>query len=222
MSETHSDRFTNMGRFEPWFQRRFTITWQRLIAKFVIVGLVCATVGFTFGLTVDKAAGAEPASGGPSYRCVTHDGDPCPAPYAAKKFRHHKMGRVHGVNPARVWKHPAAAKRVWIRKIKRARAHGRVSTAYRGMTAAQIYKNAMSDATCAGHGTYSPYSYGFDVCTIQGPETKLTTKDIQNTGAVIFCGGGVALGAVTSEVGGWMIGWGAASCMWGAWIAASN
>lgn len=213
----HSDRFTNMGRFEPWFQRRFTTTWQRIIAKLVIVGVVCAAAGFAFGLTFDKAVGAEP-----SYRCATSHTAPCAAKYAARKFRHHKMGHVNGVSPARLWRHPAAAKRVWIRKIQHARANGRVSTAYRGMSAAQIYRSTMKNATCAGHGSYSPYSYGYDVCTIQGSETRMTTKDIQNTGAVIFCGTGVALGAITSEVGGWMVGLGAANCMWGAWIAASR
>lgn len=212
----------NMGRFEPWFQRHFTTTWKRLTAKIVIVVLVCGLAGAAYGLITSRAMGAEPARNF-AQRCVGPDGDEraCPAQFAVTKFKHGKMGKVHGVKASRVWKHPAAARKVWIRKIDRKLSRSRPAFA-RGMSAAQLYRQAMSTASCVGHGSYSPYSYGFDVCTIQGPETRITTEDIQKTGAVIFCGGGVVIGAVTSEVGGWVIAFGAASCAWSAWMSMSD
>lgn len=222
MSNAHRDRITNMGHFEPWFQRRFPVAWKRVTAKFVIVGLICGLAGFAFGFVADRAVGAE-AGTHVAHRCVTSSGDPCPPPkkFAVRKFKHGKMGRVSGVKPGRVYAHPKQARKIWIRKINHKLAHQRPAFA-RGMSAAQLYAHTMNSATCAGHGSYNPYAWGIDVCTIQGPENQMSLKDIQNTGTVVFCGGGVVLGAITSEAGGWVIGWGAASCAWGAWLALSE
>ncbi len=202
-------------------------TWLCVI---VVIGLVCAAAGYVFRTGLDAAFGAVPANASVhQHRCVNMHQDPCPPPdkWAAKKFRHGKMGRVHGFNEHRLFKNPRTARKVIIRKIDRALSRHHARPMYRGkaLSAAGVYEHLRASASCTGHGSYSPYSYGFDLCYFDGP--KVTTDDIKNMGTTIFCVGGAGLGIAlapeTASASAWLVaGWGASACAWGAWIAASD
>ncbi len=213
------DKALSMGRLEPYFERAYPNVVGRTIAKLLAVTiamtLVFTTAYVGIGLAYDAANSA-------SQRCVTESGKPCTAPqYAVKKFKNGKMGRSHGVKPSKIFANPKVAKRIFVRKIQRKldRRYGRSAAPH---SASWYYREALDDATCVGTGTYSPYSSGFDVCVLEGPETKMTKEDIQNTGAVTFCLGSVAFGAATAGSGYLITGWGAASCTWSLWLAATN
>jgi hypothetical protein len=227
---------------DPWFQRRFRSKWPQRAAKVVVVVMVVGLVCFLLGLGVGRAAAeagappatpgahagrpapaARPAPGGPGTgsRCVDMDQLPCrrvAARWAARKFRHHRMG--HANHPtAWFFRHPRVAKRTIHRMVRhrlaRIRARG---TAARSLRSARYYTRVLwHGATCDGQGSYSPYSYGFDVCSYAGPSPMTTKQQIQTAGALALCGAGVALGW-WNGAGAALVAVGASSCGWGLWL----
>jgi hypothetical protein len=96
-------RHVSTGRMEPWFQRHFPDKGTRLVAKFVVVGLLAALLGGVGGFVFDRASGATPEA---SRACVTDTGAPCSTSRNAKRFRNDKIrhadgppGREEGLGP---------------------------------------------------------------------------------------------------------------------------
>jgi hypothetical protein len=219
---------------DPWFARTFRSKWRQRVAKLVAVVAVVGLVCFLLGLGVGKAvaAPAPAATGGaagrvaaerhihPS-RCVDMHQEPCrrvAARWAARSFRHGRMGHANH-RSAWFFRRPAVAKRVIHRMVERRLARSHVPDA-RGSTlrSARYYTAKLwRGSSCDGQGSYSPYSYGFDVCEYAGPSPLTTKRQLQTAGTLALCGAGVALGW-WNGAGAAVIAVGATSCGWGLWL----
>jgi hypothetical protein len=187
-----------------------------------------------FGATDDKVTSKvllEPS-------CST-SGDACPVVKkkhrrSARQFRNGKFHRSDGFAPAAVFKKPKASRRIFVRKIRRVMENAQssnTSAKYAAMTgdlpchstdrscAFKIYRDMVSNSTCADRGVAYPTS---EANTCYLPSTRRITKeDVQVGGAVILCGGAVAIGVATSTASGgttaFVAAWGATSCGWAFW-----
>ena len=208
---------------DSWFQRRFRTKWPQRAAKVVSVVVVVGLVCFLLGLGIGKAAAAPTPSGPETHpaRCVDMHQEPCrrgAARWAARTFRHGRMGHANH-RAAWFFRSPAVAKRAIHRMVERklARVHAR-SHARRTLRSARYYTGRLWRAsTCDGQGSYSPYSYGFDVCEFAGPSPLTTKRQIQTGGMLALCGAAVALGW-WNGAGAAVIAVGASSCGWNLWL----
>ena len=50
-------RHVSAGRMEPWFRRSFPQQFDRVVAKFVVIGVLFAGLGAAGGFVFDKALG---------------------------------------------------------------------------------------------------------------------------------------------------------------------
>jgi hypothetical protein len=215
-------RHVSTGRMEPWFQRHFPDKGTRLVAKFVVVGLLAALLGGVGGFVFDRASGATPEA---SRACVTDTGAPCSTSRNAKRFRNDKIRHADGYvgSLKAIYKNPRAAKKVWVRKIARElrkRHNARPATArasdYNPYPAARrLYAQNVRNANCVAKGSYPAYATGGD-CTNPNPR-GYTAKQVETFGSVAICGGGVALGIVTAPATAGtsvMATYGGVVCMW--------
>ncbi|NUS57911.1 MAG: hypothetical protein HOV66_24115 [Streptomycetaceae bacterium] len=205
---------------DPWFQRTFPSKWPQRAAKVVAVVVVVGLVCFLLGLGIGQAVAA-PARDQTSSRCVDMHQEPCrraAARWAAERFREGRMGHANH-RAAWFFRHPRVAKRTIHRmvrhKLARIRSRG---TAGRTLRLARYYTGRLwRGSTCDGQGTYSPYSYGFDLCEFAGPSPMTTKQQLQTGGMLVLCGAGVALGW-WNGAGAALIAVGATTCGWSLWL----
>jgi hypothetical protein len=224
---------------DAWFQRTFGSKWSQRGAKLIAVVVVVSLLSFGLGVGIGKATAAPVPSGAsvpagadadgaarrpaaaPAQRCVDMQQEPCrrsAARWAARKFRHGRMGHANH-RTAWFFEHPHRAKRTIRRMIKRriARARAR-GTASRSLRSVGYYtRKVWHGSTCDGQGSYSPYSYGFDLCEYAGPSPLTTKEQLQTAGSLFLCGTGVALGW-WAGAGAVVVSVGASSCGWNMWL----
>lgn len=210
-----ADRY--LGKIKNTFLRRSLVA---LIA--FLVGCLFWVVG---GFFIDKAMGYTPmqtAACAPSI---------CESRYyqkkfATAKFKDGKMGRENGVAERALFKHPADARRIVIRKIQRKMdamssctgTHCR--TARFTHSARWYYWRMINSSSCFGDSFYRPWTFGSKVCgRIQRP-IQMTNRQVKNTFNLIFCGAALA---ATVESGGSVgpvaIGIGSSACFWGFYLS---
>jgi hypothetical protein len=248
MTRDFESRFFNTGRFEGWFRRKFPGRVPRIVAKLVIIAVVFAAYGYACGFVVNKASaatatppGAPPAATAPTTAmrsCAPDVSIPCSIRVNVRHFRQHQLGHSHGYRSKvdLVYRHPAAARRVWIRKIARAIQRQNHRLAVNGLAAryttedaSWLYRQNVRDASCTSAGNYPAIASGRTTCRGDRVETLhngpgLTKRQVQIAGTVILCGAGVALGVLAAGATAGMstvlvAGTGAASCMWGLWAS---
>jgi hypothetical protein len=224
-----SPRWSTGRHTDPWFQRRFHTKWSQRVAKAVaivaVVGIVCTALA----MGLDRASAVEPtapAAGRQVFvdrQCVMPGGDPCPPParFARDKFRHGKMG--HANHPTKwLFKNPRAVKAVIRHKIERRLARVVARHPHARVMSVDHYMHALwSDNQCEGQGSYQPYSYGFDVCNFAGPSPLTTKEQVQQSGAVVLCGAGVAM-AWADGAGIYALGLMGTTCAWSFWMGFDN
>lgn len=184
--------------------------WLRNTTKVVAVLTIVAVI-FVGGAIISKATAV----------CAPNTTAGCPAPkvFAAKKYRHDKMGHAVHARTGAYFKHPKYAHKVIHRKVVKAvrRAGGAGSA---GVSTVKHYMTSLwSNADCVGHGSYQPYSSGFDLCAFNGP--KMTKEDVQDLGTAVLCGTGVALVAIDGA-GLAILAVAGSSCAWGVWLSESS
>jgi len=206
---------------DPWFQRSFRAKWPQRAAKVLTVVVAVGLVCFLLGLGIGRAAAAPPEDRAHPSRCVDMHQEPCrrgAARWAARSFQRGRMGHADH-RTAWFFRHPRVAKReihrMVTRRIARMRDRG---TAGRSLRSARYYTARLwGGSTCDGQGSYSPYSYGFDVCEYAGPSPMTTKQQIQNAGTLVLCGAGVALGW-WNGAGAAVVAVGASTCGWSLWL----
>jgi hypothetical protein len=226
--------FESTGRFEPWFQRNFPDRATRTVAKFAIVIVVFALLGWVGGFVISRAT-ATPMAAAAMQLCVSDPGLACSIRTNVRHFKQGKLGRSEGYRAKLddLYRRPAAARRVWIRKIGRAIEEQNAELAAKGITprlaaadAPALYRKSTRHASCASAGGYPAIATGKRTCNgyrvarMNGP--GLTKKQVQIGGAAVLCGSGVVLGLVAAgpTAGGTvylLAGSGALSCMWATW-----
>lgn len=187
---------------EAFFQEKIKNRPVRIATKLVIATIVGTLIGLGIGVVVDKAAGYTPmqtASCNPDL-C---DKRSAQTKFAVNKFKDGKMGRVNGVPERVLFKHPAEARRILIRKIqaKMDALSSCTGTHCRTFShsARWYYYKMVRDASCFGDSYYRPWSFGTPVCKrIQNP-VPLTTPQVKRYSKLIFCGAAVA---ASWEIGG--------------------
>ena len=238
MSRDFEDRYMSTGRFEGWFRRRFPARFPRIVAKLVIVALVFGLLGYVGGSLVDKAVATPAAAATTTPRlCAPDESLPCSIRINVRHFRQHKLGRSHGYRAKldEVYRRPARARRVWVRKIKRAivrdnsiRAALGLQARYTTDDALHLYQQNIGASSCTSAGNYPAIASGRTTCSGARVELHngpgLTKRQVQVSGSVILCGAGVALGvlaaAPTAGTSTALVaGTGAASCLWGFWAS---
>lgn len=195
--------------------------------------LLGAGLTYGWGVAVDKAWGATAAPSPVEARCDSDRSWPCSSYHNARQFRAGEIRRRDGY--ARrlddIYKNPRAARRVWVRKIARTlRRHDAargvssrvlLATDYPAL-ARREYRRNVRNASCLGVGNYPAWSAGPRACT-RPPNFQPWDKEvIQNVGAAVICGGGIAIAVgATPATGGVALAaaWGAFGCMWGLWAA---
>jgi hypothetical protein len=228
--------FESTGRFEPWFRRTFPDKALRIVAKFVITALVFAGLGLAGGFVLSKATAGAEAPAASRRMCDSDVGMACTFRVNARSFRHRELGRSRGYRAEldRIYRRPAVAKRVWIRKIKRAIEQQNDELAARGVAprfaasdAAELYLQSTRRASCTSAGSYPAIASGGRTCN--GYRVKkwnngpgLTKRQVQIGGSAILCGTGVVLGLVAAgpsagSVVYLLAGTGAISCLWASW-----
>jgi hypothetical protein len=204
---------------DPWFEQRFGSTWAQRIAKTIAVVVVVGLVAFLFGWGLNKAVAAEPQSS--TRACVTPEQNPCPPPakFAARKYRHGKMG--YATHSAAWFFHgDRAVKQVIKHKIQHRleRIAATHPARRQSLRSASFYLHQLWDgAKCDGHGSYNPYAWGFDICNYAGPSPLTVKEQVQSSGALIICGGGVAF-AWADGAGVYVLGLMGTSCTWAFWM----
>lgn len=208
----------------PWIHHRPL----RIAAELVAWAVVFVLVGLAVGAGV-KAVGAEgePRTPG-AQRCVDMDQDPCRAKavkFAVRKFRHDRLGHAHP-RERRIFVHPRAARRAMVHEFRQAlHRHGSARPAAR-VGARAAYSRWLHRSDCGAYRPYNPYTTGIDVCSLAGPANKITPEEIRHGLSVVICGAGVVVGAIAAPPTGtaswWVLGLGAASCFWGAYLEMSG
>ena len=241
MSRDFESRFVSTGRFDGWFLRTFPVRLERITAKLVIVAVVYALVGYAGGTLFDRAAGATrdlPLRVAAARACDPDVSLPCSVGVNVSSFRQGELGRSVGYREqlGTVYRRPAVAKRVWVRKISRAivKENARleeqgIEPRYTLADARSLYLHNTRGASCSTAGNYPAIASGRRTCNgyrvgdiNNGP--GLTKKQVQIAGAVILCGAGVALGVVAAgptagSSTALVAGTGAVSCLWSFWAA---
>jgi hypothetical protein len=206
-------------------RRRSRAFWRWAIA--VVVG--CLLVGLLGRWVIDEASGA-PARAEAAHRgaakCVPED--PCSIRHNKRTFKRGRLGHSDRWNVALrdLTRDPAAARRVFITKIRRAIArHAR----WRGPTARRLYArvaNPSGDSQCLSALSYPAWATRPGQCNRyrdfrSGP--GLTKGQVQRLGSVTLCGASVALslynrpaGAAAQKVMA-VVGLGGAGCFWSFW-----
>lgn len=224
---------------QVWLNRYRSKSPRRFVIWLVLFTLLCLTVGYGWATLSDKAFGAETTAVVPAQvqDDDTDQAQRCCSALArkyARKFRRGEMGRDSGFRPGRWFVNPKVARRIWIRKIARylenhpnkwprrreqyqARSCYPASTCY----ATDLYSKSRESATCVAG---SPYPANQDACKkgMNINSRGMTKEMLQKFGAVVLCGGAVAIGAVTSTASGgttaFVAVWGATSCAWSFWM----
>lgn len=227
-------------------QERERWTWRsnpkRFIITMAVVTVIAVLVGTGIGLIAEEAEGTGKTS--PSQtstqRCVSSADAGCTTirkrdRRAARKFRNDRIDHAHGFRPAKVFKKPRVARKIFVTKIRRvlikANQSGRVvargDNPYAGCTsrgcALEIYNDLREKSGCAAFG--GPYPTDTDTCTMNSqPGTRPFTKEeIQTGGTAVLCGGGVVIGVMTSGASAgtttFAAIWGATACGWSFWSA---
>jgi hypothetical protein len=241
MSRDFESRYVSTGRFDDWFLRAFPSRLQRITAKLVIVAVVYALVGYAGGMLFDRAAGATrdlPLRVAAARACDPDVSLPCSVGVNVTSFRQGELGRSQGYRGQldTVYRRPAVAKRVWVRKISRAiekenaqREEQGIAPRYIPSDARSLYLHNTRAASCSTAGNYPAIASGKRTCNgyrvadlNNGP--GLTKRQIQIAGSVILCGAGVALGVVAAGPSAGsstalVAGTGAVSCLWSFWAA---
>lgn len=223
----------------PWIRQR----WLRITAELTAWVLACALLGLAIGAGV-KAVGAEgpstqPSSTQPSstqtpstqtpstQRCVDMSQDPCrhkAVKFAVRKFRHDRLGHAHP-RERRIFVHPRAARKAMIYRFRHALHRREVAAPAARAGARAAYTRWLRRSDCGAYRPYNPYSTGIDVCSLAGPRNKITPEEIRHGVTVVICGAGVVVGAIAAPPSGtaswWVLGMGATSCFWGAYLEAS-
>jgi len=231
--EESNPRYWSAGPAEGLFRRYFHRKWTQRLAKLLVVILIFVTLGIIGAKTMQAATGATatPLSGPHTTErrsmCNYEVGTPCANKairWDVARFKEGKMGRISGIKPARFFARPAVARSTFLPKIRTAAAryYGRDAAGHikwpKGQSAATAWDGTMHKSTCTIGKRFTPYRTSKQMCTFAGPGGGLTKKQVQDTGAVMFCAGGVAI-AAASGVGWFVIGFGAAACGWSMWMA---
>jgi hypothetical protein len=199
--------------------------WRWAVA--VVAG--CLLVGLLGRWVIDEAYGAPARIAVPDRvvtKCVPED--PCSIRHNKRTFKRGRLGHSNRWNVALrdLTRDPAAAKRVFIKKIRRAMGrHAR----WRGLSARQLYARVAHPAgasQCLSALSYPAWATRKGQCNRyrdfpSGP--GLTTRQVQRVGSVTLCGAGVALsllnrpaGAAAAKVMA-VVGVGGGGCFWAFW-----
>jgi hypothetical protein len=216
-------RSWSTGRhFEPFFRDHFRSKWSQRAVKVIAIVVVVGLIAFGLGWGVGKASAAPVQGSQPHAReCVDPQQDPCPPPdtFALNKFKNGKMGNANHATPW-FFTNDAEVKEVIKNKIERklGRIAARNPSRAARMESAQTYVNRLwSSADCDGQGSYNPYAWGFDVCNFAGPSPLSTKQQVQQSGALVLCGAGVAF-AWADGAGVYVLGLMGTTCAWSFWL----
>jgi hypothetical protein len=217
-----------MEHSEEAQRRKF---WLWAVTFIVLIALL----GILGGAYVNRAtsAPARPSSSTTTaMRCVSDAGMACSIRHNVRAFKRGDLGRIKGYK-SRVddlYRHPRAAKRVFIRKIKRAivRRNSRliaagVSPRVTTSAARSLYRQSIASSSCMGAGNYPAWATKKGTCSSAPPSGPgLTKRQVQVGGAVALCGAGVVLGVVTAPATAgasvyYVAGVGGLGCLWGFW-----
>lgn len=214
---------------------------KRTIIWAVTFLLLCVAVGTGWGLLSEKALGAEPSTRAAARPICIVDGEHVECQTAARRkvnqFKDGRLGRASGIRVRAVFRQPAVAKEQWVNKITwklrhnprqaapfREKYAGKVARTCDRCLAYEMYGKMVRDANCTGKGAVSSRARSW-ACkyATSGPGPELTKQQIQNGGAVILCGGAVAIGVASSTATAgttsFIALWGAVSCGWSFWMA---
>lgn len=217
-----------------------TSRWERFwTGPFWIKLTVCLAVGFMLGtllaVVVNTASSdASPATHSRSVKCPPDDKPKaCERRWHAYKFRHKDSIRhSHGMPVQKLFKHPAKARKIFIKKISHKmhradRMAGRriASRTFYRRSATSAYDHIANDMTCGiERADYPWYFMSPSICRIGSIDHKklhwMTADEIWTFGAAALCAGGaVAVGVSAPATGGASAyvaaGFGGASCIWG-------